>query len=48
MAEQVVQLCLIVAFDLFFDLALAAFGNGIFLAMTVPEATFLRFEWLQL
>ena len=36
------------ASELFYDLALIAFGNGILLTVTVLEAALLRFEWLQL
>ena len=42
------QLCLVVAFELFCELALFVLRNCIFLPMTVLEAALLRFEWLQL
>ena len=42
------QLCLIMAFELFSDLALIVFRNCMLLPMTVLEAALLRFEWLQL
>ena len=47
-SEHVVQLCLRVAPEFFYDLAFVVLGNGILLAMAVLEAALLRFEWLEL